>query len=98
MPEIPPRPGRVYLGPAPDDEPHEGYRGLIRADELGVHIEPYATGPGVAGHAGCEYLLITKHWDPQDLGFVGASEWIPVEIPVLVPWHRVDSIEWRTDA
>lgn len=77
MTEIPHRWGRVYLGPSTGG-PHEGYKGLIEADALGVHID-----------VSCEYLLVDREGVE--------SEWIPVEIPVLVPWHRVDSIEWRPD-
>lgn len=36
----------------------------------------------------CDWLLV-KGVD---------SEWVPVETPVLIPWHRVDCIEWRDDA
>lgn len=65
------RPGRAYLGPEPVDGQHEGYRGQLVADSLGVHI-----------NRDCEYL------GP-------AGDWQPVEIAVLVPWHRVFAIEWE---
>jgi hypothetical protein len=73
--------GRVYLGLEPDTGPHPGYRGPIRADVLGVHID-----------RDCELLVIkdsfTHGWPD--------SEWEPVDGELLVPWHRVDSIEWET--
>jgi hypothetical protein len=75
------RSGRVYLGSEPECGPHPGFRGPVRVDALGVHLDE-----------DCEWLYIADepaHW-PN-------SEWEPCERPQLVPWHRVHSIEWGGD-
>jgi len=74
--------GRVYVGPEPKIGPHPGYRGPIRVDVLGVHID-----------WDCECLIIGDSVD----GAWPDSEWQPVLRESLVPWHRVDLIEWETE-
>lgn len=72
---------RVYLGPEPERGPHPGYQGPIRLDARGVHID-----------SDCQVLEIRDEpviWPD--------SAWALVETPCLIPWHRIDLIEWRDD-
>jgi hypothetical protein len=87
------RPGRVYLEPEPQEGPHEGYRGPLVADSLGVHIS-----------TACEYLNVITRRAATELSPGAAiaavdvtydSEWVLVEIAVLIPWHRIWAIEWE---
>lgn len=74
----PQRVARVYLGPEPERGPHPGYLGPITLDQLGAHIG-----------ADCEYLSVSDV--PADWP---NSEWQPVETRCLIPWHRIDAVEW----
>lgn len=71
--------GRLYIGDEPDRGPHPGYRGPLRVDALGVHVDE-----------NCEWLCIGE--EPREWP---DSEWRPVERPALFPWHRVHLIEWE---
>jgi hypothetical protein len=73
--------GRLYLYPAPEDAAHPGYRGKLR----------------FWGHYGvvvapdeCEYL-------PDAGPGVYDVAWEPVERDTLIPWHRIDQIEFSDE-
>ena len=72
------RAGRVFVGSEPARGPHPGYRGNIGVNEIGVHIDTE-----------CEYLFIAD--EPVEWP---DSEWVPCETVALIPWHRIDLIEW----
>lgn len=68
---------RVYIGPEPESGPHPGYRGPVTATVFGVLVGDSA-----------EWLFIDAV-----AGHVHETTWLLVETRVLIPWHRIHSIE-----
>lgn len=75
---------RVYLWPEPDRGAHEGFRGYIVADELGVHLDSERTE-----HLAVDNDHPTEEWPMGD--------WMELEHDETVPWHRIHSISWGDD-
>ena len=75
------RNGRLFMEPAPDKGAHPGARG------------PLAIMPcGVVVNTDCEWLVVVDDGTEWPMG-----EWSPVEKNAIVPWHRVDMVEWDDD-
>ncbi len=73
-------PARVYLHPEPEAGAHPGFRGDIEVDATGVHLT-----------VDCE-LLTVPDVTPGEAWPMGS--WDYIERPTLLPWNRVDVVEW----
>jgi hypothetical protein len=73
---------RVYVDAEPAHGPHPGYRGNLGTDicfgAFGLRLDHDV-----------ESLMILE---PDRNGWP-ESQWIAVESPILVPWHRVHQID-----
>jgi hypothetical protein len=73
--------GRVYLGPASDSGPHDGIRGHIVCDALGVHVGCY-----------CEWLIEdASHPSGVEWEVLGEVNQIRNE-HALEPLERLDEV------
>lgn len=75
--------GEGYTGEQRLRGPHPGYRGVVMVDAMGVHLSDM-----------CEFLMIGL--DTEEGGWPTGT-WEPVLKAMIVPWHRVDCVEWDED-